>query len=55
LPRVQEIPEKGVGCDLVWSDPDDISGYKESPRGAGFLFGAVDKIIFRISHKDLIM
>ena len=41
LPRVQEIPEKGAGCDLVWSDPDDVQGYKDSPRGAGFLFGIV--------------
>ena len=41
MPRVQEIPERGAGCDLVWSDPDDVQGYKESPRGAGFLFGAV--------------
>jgi len=27
-------------CDLLWSDPDDISGWGLSPRGAGFLFGA---------------
>lgn len=22
LPRVQEIPENGLGSDLLWSDPD---------------------------------
>lgn len=26
--------------DLVWSDPEDISGWAISPRGAGYLFGA---------------
>jgi serine/threonine-protein phosphatase 2A catalytic subunit len=52
LPRVQEIPEKGAGCDLVWSDPDDIVGYKESPRGAGFLFGSVPKWILRTSLRN---
>ena len=28
-------------CDLLWSDPDeDTEWWAESPRGAGFLFGA---------------
>ena len=26
-------------CDLLWSDPEDISGWGLSPRGAGYLFG----------------
>lgn len=26
-------------CDLVWSDPEDITGWHISPRGAGVLFG----------------
>lgn len=42
LPRVQEVPENGAGSDLLWSDPDDVAvGFKDSPRGAGFLFGPV--------------
>ena len=42
LPRVQEVPESGAGSDLLWSDPDDgVTGFGSSPRGAGFLFGAV--------------
>ena len=27
-------------CDLMWSDPEEISGWSMSPRGAGFLFGS---------------
>mmetsp|Transcript_10123 Transcript_10123/g.20576 ORF Transcript_10123/g.20576 Transcript_10123/m.20576 type:complete len:117 (+) Transcript_10123:253-603(+) len=26
-------------CDLLWSDPEEISGWSLSPRGAGYLFG----------------
>jgi serine/threonine-protein phosphatase 4 catalytic subunit len=26
-------------ADLMWSDPDDITGWMVSPRGAGYLFG----------------
>lgn len=26
-------------CDLMWSDPEEIDGWKASPRGAGYLFG----------------
>ena len=39
LTRVAEVPEEGVGCDLLWSDPDDKPGFQPSTRGAGFLFG----------------
>ena len=35
-----EIPNEGLMCDLMWSDPDEeIEKFKISPRGAGFLFG----------------
>eukprot|EP01017_Pseudomicrothorax_dubius_P006439 TRINITY_DN1182_c0_g4_i1.p1 TRINITY_DN1182_c0_g4~~TRINITY_DN1182_c0_g4_i1.p1 ORF type:complete len:314 (-),score=62.43 TRINITY_DN1182_c0_g4_i1:118-1059(-) len=39
LNRVQEVPHEGPMCDLLWSDPDDRSGFGVSPRGAGFTFG----------------
>lgn len=31
----------GAFCDLVWSDPEDMDGWAESPRGAGWLFGSL--------------
>lgn len=27
-------------CDLLWSDPEETTGWGISPRGAGFLFGS---------------
>ncbi|KAI0832910.1 serine/threonine protein phosphatase [Trametes gibbosa] len=40
IDRKQEVPHDGAMCDLLWSDPDDITGWGISPRGAGYLFGA---------------
>ena len=41
LDRKQEVPHEGAMCDLLWSDPDDRSGWNISPRGAGYNFGQV--------------
>ena len=34
-------------CELLWSDPDDISEWESNPRGAGVIFGIglVDKFL----------
>jgi serine/threonine-protein phosphatase 2A catalytic subunit len=34
-----QVPHEGPMCDLLWSDPDDRSGWGISPRGAGYTFG----------------
>jgi len=39
LDRIQEVPHEGPMADLLWSDPDDRSGWGISPRGAGYTFG----------------
>jgi serine/threonine-protein phosphatase 4 catalytic subunit len=45
--RKQEIPHDGPMCELLWSDPDDISDWESNPRGAGVIFGSglVDKFL----------
>jgi serine/threonine-protein phosphatase 4 catalytic subunit len=46
LDRRREVPHDGGMCELLWGDPEeDVHGFRESPRGAGFEFGpdAVDK------------
>ena len=41
IDRNQEVPHEGGFCDLMWSDPEDISEpWQISPRGAGYLFGS---------------
>ena len=40
LDRFVEVPHEGPMCDLLWSDPEDMSGgWGISPRGAGYIFG----------------
>ncbi|XP_033150421.1 serine/threonine-protein phosphatase 6 catalytic subunit [Drosophila busckii] len=55
IERNGEIPYKGAFCDLVWSDPEDMEYWGQSPRGAGWLFGHnVTKDFMTINNLDLI-
>lgn len=41
LQRPCDVPDVGLMCDLLWSDPDTtISGWAENDRGVSFVFGA---------------
>ncbi|ULU11462.1 hypothetical protein L3Y34_015121 [Caenorhabditis briggsae] len=41
LKRPLDTPDIGIIADLTWADPEtEIEMYKESPRGAGKIFGA---------------
>jgi diadenosine tetraphosphatase ApaH/serine/threonine PP2A family protein phosphatase len=40
IPRPTDVPDSGIVCDLLWSDPDkDIEGWGENDRGVSFTFG----------------
>ena len=40
IERPLEIPESGLICDLLWSDPDeDVTGWGENDRGVSYTFG----------------
>ncbi|KAI8379090.1 serine/threonine-protein phosphatase PP-X isozyme 2 [Radiomyces spectabilis] len=40
--RMQELPQTGGPCDLLWSDPEaQIDSWAISPRGGGYLFGHI--------------
>lgn len=41
------MPLDGGICDLLWSDPEDVSGWRVSSRGCGYIFGGdiVSKVI----------
>jgi serine/threonine-protein phosphatase PP1 catalytic subunit len=39
--RPTDVPDQGLLCDLLWSDPDkDVLGWGENDRGVSFTFGA---------------
>jgi len=48
IQRAREVPHEGPMCDLLWSDPEEISGWGMSPRGAGYLFGA--DVVTKFNH-----
>ncbi|KAH9362289.1 hypothetical protein HPB48_002267 [Haemaphysalis longicornis] len=38
--RPTDVPDTGLVCDLLWSDPDkDVRGWEENDRGVSFTFG----------------
>lgn len=42
IKRPTDVPDQGLLCDLLWSDPDKdtVSGWGENDRGVSFTFGA---------------
>ena len=52
LERPTDVPDSGLLCDLLWSDPDEISGWGENERGVSFVFG-VDVIRTFLKKHDL--
>ena len=42
LDRIREIPQTGLMCELVWSDPTEQENGVSNPRGIGTNFNKVD-------------
>ncbi|ETO05181.1 hypothetical protein RFI_32215, partial [Reticulomyxa filosa] len=41
IKRPTEVPDNGLLCDLLWSDPDrDVVGWRENDRGVSYTFGS---------------
>ena len=41
ITRPTDVPDKGLLCDLLWSDPDaDVIGWGDNERGVSFTFGS---------------
>jgi serine/threonine-protein phosphatase PP1 catalytic subunit len=50
LMRPTDVPDQGLLCDLLWSDPDkDVSGWGENDRGVSFTFGP--EVVSKFLHK----
>ncbi|CAN6485770.1 unnamed protein product [Victoria cruziana] len=51
--RPADVPDHGLLCDLLWSDPDkDIEGWGHNDRGVSYTFGA-DKVAKFLEKHDL--
>eukprot|EP00052_Salpingoeca_macrocollata_P025670 m.233945 g.233945 ORF g.233945 m.233945 type:complete len:318 (-) comp22464_c2_seq1:47-1000(-) len=48
--RPTDVPDTGLLCDLLWSDPDkETAGWGENDRGVSFTFGA--DVVEKFLHK----
>ncbi|CAL4999163.1 unnamed protein product [Urochloa decumbens] len=53
IQRPVDVPDQGLLCDLLWSDPDrDSEGWGDNDRGVSFTFGA-DKVAEFLNKHDL--
>ena len=51
ITRPTDIPDTGLLCDLLWSDPDkDVLEYDENDRGVSVIFG--EKIVLDFNKKN---
>jgi len=50
IQRPTDVPDQGLLCDLLWSDPDkDVMGWGENDRGVSYTFGA--DVVSKFLHK----
>ena len=54
--RPTDVPDNGLLCDLLWSDPDpEVQGWGENERGVSYVFGQEIISVFLKKHElDLI-
>eukprot|EP00735_Rhodelphis_limneticus_P007994 TRINITY_DN2072_c0_g1::TRINITY_DN2072_c0_g1_i1::g.21773::m.21773 TRINITY_DN2072_c0_g1::TRINITY_DN2072_c0_g1_i1::g.21773 ORF type:complete len:323 (-),score=48.64,sp/Q5I085/PP1B_XENTR/84.05/0.0,Metallophos/PF00149.23/2e-43 TRINITY_DN2072_c0_g1_i1:742-1710(-) len=51
--RPTDVPDMGLLCDLLWSDPDkDVQGWAENDRGVSYVFGS-DEVAKFLNKHDL--
>jgi len=49
--RPTDVPDTGLLCDLLWSDPDkDVSDWGENDRGVSFTFG--EEIVTKFTNRN---
>lgn len=49
--RPTDVPDSGLLCDLLWSDPDkDVPGWQDNERGVSYVFGPEVVSLFLKKH-----
>ena len=49
--RPTDVPDTGLLCDLLWSDPEkEMTGWEENDRGVSFVFGPDIVSVFLKKH-----
>ena len=56
LKKPMDVPDEGLLCDLLWSDPClEVKGWEENERGVSYVFGAdVVNVFLNKMNMDLI-
>ncbi|CAN4098794.1 unnamed protein product [Withania somnifera] len=53
LPRPTDVPDSGLLCDLLWSDPSrEVKGWGMNDRGVSYTFGP-DKVVEFLMQHDM--
>ena len=54
IQRPTEVPDSGLLCDLVWSDPDkNVLDFEENDRAVSVVFG--EKIVTEFNKKMILI
>ena len=56
IQRPLEVPDSGLLCDLLWSDPDEeVEAWEENERGVSYVFGSkIVEVFLRKMDLDLV-
>ena len=56
ISRPTDVPDSGILCDLLWSDPEaDMKGWAENDRGVSYTFGEDVRLARALTNQSTVM